>query len=151
MHPSGETNQGSESACERIHGSGGSKEENILRVLGANCQGFQPRGFRQVEHDIHILDCLPGPSLHEVVNATNDYEPACSQIGSSIDKAEVSPPDVLGMGGLGRYSHKGSMLVEVPVYTFQGASCEPAAIGQFSVACGQYTSGHGHQMRHKGY
>jgi len=73
MDHSTEGNQGNGSARKKIHGSGGSEEENILRVSGTDCQGFQPRGLRQIEHEIHILDYLTCPSLYEVVNAAKVF------------------------------------------------------------------------------
>jgi hypothetical protein len=55
----------------------------VFPVKGLLCssrigrQGFQSCGLGQIEPEIHIPHCLAGPSLDEVVNVTDGYEPLC--------------------------------------------------------------------------
>jgi hypothetical protein len=90
------------------HDRNGSGGEATLWVSRVNGQGFQPCSLGQVKHQIHILDCLPSPSLDEVVQTANNYEPPRPQINSGRQK--LVPQACLVWGGWVVILTKGAFL-----------------------------------------
>ena len=66
----------------------------ISRIYG---QRLKSSSFGYAQHEIHILDGLPGRPFNQVINATDNDELARSVINSGVKETEVAAQGMFGM------------------------------------------------------
>ena len=88
---------------------------SLLILSRVNRQRLKTSSFRQAEHKVHILDGLPGCSLDQIVNATNNDEPPRPVVNGGVNEAKVVSPGVLGVGWEFYHFYKGLILVKVQI------------------------------------
>ena len=51
----------------------------------------------QAEHQVHILDSLPGCPLDQVVQATDNDKPPCPAVNGGVNEAQITPSGIAAL------------------------------------------------------